>query len=47
MEEEQRDKILSSLLLDEAEGISQQVVAWRREFHQFPELAFDERVTAA
>lgn len=34
-------------LLEAAEEISDQLVAWRREFHQFPELAFEENVTSA
>ena len=34
-------------LLGAAEEISDQLIAWRREFHQFPELAFEENVTAA
>ncbi|MFA0887683.1 MAG: M20 family metallopeptidase [Synergistales bacterium] len=34
-------------LLEAAEEISGQLIAWRREFHQFPELAFEENVTSA
>lgn len=33
-------------LLKEAEGIEAQLVDWRREFHQYPELGFEEVVTA-
>ena len=33
-------------LLDEAEGMASDIIAWRREFHQFPELAFEENLTA-
>ncbi len=38
---------LSEELLSEAEDFSEDIVAWRREFHQFPELAFEENVTSA
>ena len=34
-------------LLAAAEDLFDQLVAWRRAFHQFPELAFEENVTAA
>ena len=34
-------------LLAAAEDLFEQLVAWRRAFHQFPELAFEENVTAA
>ena len=34
-------------LLAAAEEISDRLIAWRREFHQFPELAFEENVTSA
>ncbi|HOM96700.1 MAG TPA: M20/M25/M40 family metallo-hydrolase, partial [Acetomicrobium sp.] len=32
---------------DEAARISNQLVEWRRGFHVFPELAFEERVTSS
>jgi metal-dependent amidase/aminoacylase/carboxypeptidase family protein len=38
---------LGEELLSEAEEFSEDIVAWRREFHQFPELAFEENITAA
>lgn len=38
---------LGTELLGEAEDFSEDIVAWRREFHQFPELAFEENVTSA
>ena len=38
---------LGAGLLDEAEKISYDIQDWRREFHQFPELAFEENITAA
>jgi amidohydrolase len=34
-------------LLAEAERISSDMQEWRRDFHQFPELAFEENITAA
>ena len=34
-------------LLAAAEDLFDELVAWRRAFHQFPELAFEENVTAA
>lgn len=34
-------------LLAEAEKIADDMQAWRREFHQFPELAFEENITAS
>ena len=33
-------------LLDDAESLASDIIAWRREFHQFPELAFEENLTA-
>lgn len=38
---------LGEELLSQAEDFSEEIVAWRREFHQFPELAFEENVTSA
>ncbi|MDR1472081.1 MAG: amidohydrolase [Synergistaceae bacterium] len=34
-------------LLSEAEGMSNDIVEWRRAFHQFPEIGLEERVTAS
>ncbi|MDR1916068.1 MAG: amidohydrolase [Synergistaceae bacterium] len=34
-------------LLSEAEGMSNDIVEWRRTFHQFPEIGLEERVTAS
>lgn len=34
-------------LLAEAESFGEDIIAWRREFHQFPELAYEENVTAS
>lgn len=34
-------------LTGDAEDIMEQIVAWRREFHQFPELAYEENITAS
>ena len=36
-----------AVLLTEAEGISEEMQDWRRDFHQFPELAFEENITAS
>lgn len=33
-------------LMEEAEDLASDIIAWRREFHQFPELAFEENLTA-
>lgn len=38
---------LGANLLAEAEKISFEMQDWRREFHQFPELAFEENITAS
>ncbi len=38
---------LGAQLLQEAEKISFEMQEWRREFHQFPELAFEENITAS
>lgn len=36
-----------SELKSASEDISGEIIAWRREFHQFPELAFEETVTSS
>mgnify|MGYP002067652522 CR=1 FL=1 len=33
-------------MLDRAQGIAQQLIAWRRHVHQHPELSFQEVETA-
>ncbi|HOO62860.1 MAG TPA: M20 family metallopeptidase [Synergistaceae bacterium] len=33
-------------LLTEAEELGEQIIGWRREFHQFPELGFEENITS-
>ena len=38
---------LGASLLAEAERISGDMQEWRRDFHQFPELAFEENITAS
>ncbi len=38
---------LGAQLLSEAEHISDEMQDWRRDFHQFPELAFEENITAS
>ena len=38
---------LGAQLLTEAENISEEMRDWRRDFHQFPELAFEENITAS
>lgn len=38
---------LGAILLAEAEEISIDMLEWRRELHQFPELAFEENITAS
>ncbi len=38
---------LGAQLLAEAENISEEMRDWRRDFHQFPELAFEENITAS
>ncbi|MDO9507994.1 MAG: M20 family metallopeptidase [Thermovirgaceae bacterium] len=47
MAEEIRDGSLVDELKSAAEEISGEIIAWRREFHQFPELAFEETVTSS
>ena len=39
--------LLGPELLAEAEAMGDDLIAWRREFHQFPELAFEENITAS
>jgi metal-dependent amidase/aminoacylase/carboxypeptidase family protein len=39
--------MLGPELLAEAEARAEDLIAWRREFHQFPELAFEENITAS
>ena len=39
--------MLGPELLAEAEARADDLIAWRREFHQFPELAFEENITAS
>jgi len=36
-----------AVLLSETESISEEMQDWRRDFHQFPELAFEENITAS
>ena len=36
-----------AVLLSETESISEEMQEWRRDFHQFPELAFEENITAS
>lgn len=38
---------LGAQLLAEAENISEEMQDWRRDFHQFPELAFEENITVS
>lgn len=38
---------LGAQLLAQAESISEEMQDWRRDFHQFPELAFEENITAS
>ncbi|MGC9373088.1 MAG: M20 metallopeptidase family protein [Thermovirgaceae bacterium] len=38
---------LRDALTGDAEAVMDQIVAWRREFHQFPELAYEENITAS
>lgn len=42
-----RDSSLIAELKTESENISGEIISWRREFHQFPELAFEETVTSS
>src|SRR5690625_3691969 len=34
------------LMLEEAKKIQDQLIAWRRDFHQYPELAYEEHRTS-
>lgn len=38
---------LGAILLEEADNIFIEMQEWRRELHQFPELAFEENITAS
>ena len=38
---------LGASLLERAEKINADLQDWRRDFHQFPELAFEENITAS
>jgi amidohydrolase len=38
---------IGAKLLSEAEGMANDLVDWRRAFHQFPELGLEERMTSA
>jgi len=38
---------LGPQLLAEAQSLSELIIGWRRELHQFPELAFEENITAS
>ena len=42
-----RDSSLVAELKSGSENISGEIIAWRREFHQFPELAYEETVTSS
>ncbi|MDD3132985.1 MAG: amidohydrolase, partial [Synergistales bacterium] len=41
------DPSLVEQLRSDAEEAASETIAWRREFHQFPELAFEETVTSS
>lgn len=47
MDDFHTDVTLGPVLLAEAEAFSDDIVAWRRDFHQFPEHAFEEYVTSS
>ncbi|MGE4445076.1 MAG: M20 family metallopeptidase [Synergistaceae bacterium] len=47
MSDNSRLSALGAQLLTEAENISEEMRDWRRDFHQFPELAFEENITAS
>jgi amidohydrolase len=38
---------LVEVLLSQSEDLVDEIVSWRREFHQFPELGFEENITSA
>lgn len=42
-----RDSSFVDELKSASENFSGEIIAWRREFHQFPELAFEESVTSS
>lgn len=44
---ETRDSSLIDEFKKASKDLSGEIIAWRREFHQFPELAFEETVTAS
>ncbi len=47
MSEDSGLSALGARLLADAENISEEMQDWRRDFHQFPELAFEENITAS
>ena len=47
MPENSKLSALGARLLSDAENISEEMQDWRRDFHQFPELAFEENITAS
>ena len=47
MDEHQQLSSLGASVLSDAEEISDDMREWRRDFHQFPELALEENVTAS
>nr|MBP9958572.1 amidohydrolase [Synergistaceae bacterium] len=42
-----KNSMLGAELLSSAEAMTDQLAEWRRSFHQFPELAFEEHVTVS
>lgn len=38
---------LAEVLLSQSEELVDEIVSWRREFHQFPELGFEENITSS
>ena len=47
MKEKFDPAFLGPQLLKEAERFSSDLIDWRRDFHQFPEVAFEEHITAS
>lgn len=47
MKESNDSLYLGPQLLAEAERFSSDIIGWRRDFHQFPEVAFEEHITAS